>query len=116
MSYFVLAFFRGESMKGKVIGILIVGMLMVTGFPGVGAAIHKDDQKEIAIVYESRLFGIGFVRINGFTHVIKGFVIFGINDGQVISMEFINIKYIDVDEVLVSYFTPLIFLFRYNPD
>ena len=102
-------------MKMKVIGILIVGMLIVTVFPGVGAAVHKNDQKENTIVYESRLFGIGFVRINGFTHVIKGFVIFGINEGQVISTEFIKIKYADVDEVHVGYFTPLIFFIRYNP-
>ena len=102
-------------MKRKLIGILIVGMLIVTVFPCVGAAFHKDDQKENTIAYESSLFGIGFVRINGFTHVIKGFVIFGINDGQVISTEFINIKYTDVDKVLVGYFTPLIFFIRYNP-
>jgi hypothetical protein len=103
-------------MKRKVIVILIVGLLMVTVFPGVNAAIHKTDQKEDTTAYESRLFGIGIVRINGFTHVIKGFVIYGINDGQVISMEFINIKYTEVDEVFVGYCTPLIFFFRYNPE
>lgn len=88
---------------------------MVTVFPGVGAAIHKTDQKENTIAYESRLFGIGFVRINGFTHVIKGFVIFGINDGEVISMEFINIKYCGADKVFGGIFPPLIFLIRYTP-
>jgi hypothetical protein len=102
-------------MKRKVIVILIVGLLMITVFPGVNATIHKTYQNENTIIYESRLFGIGFVRINGFTHVIKGFVIFGINDGQVISTEFIKIKYTDVDEVHVGYFTPLIFFIRYNP-
>jgi hypothetical protein len=101
--------------KRKVIGILIVGLLMVTVFPGVNAAIHKTDQKEIPIVYESRLFGIGFVRINGFTHVIKGFVIFGINNGEVLSMEFINIEYSGADKVFGGIFPPLIFFITYNP-
>jgi hypothetical protein len=102
-------------MKRKVIVILIVGLLMITVFPGVNAAIHKTYQNENTIVYESRLFGIGFVRINGFTHVIKGFVIFGINDGQVISMDFINIKYSEAGEVFVGLFPPLMFLIQYNP-
>ena len=102
-------------MKRKVIGILIVGLLMVTVFPSVNAAFQRDDQKENPIAYESRLFGIGFVRINGFTHVIKGFVIFGINDGEVISMQFINIKYCGADKVYGGIFPPLMFLIRYTP-
>ena len=102
-------------MKSKIIGIFIVGMLIVTVFPCVGATIHKNDQKENTKVLASRLFGIGFVRINGFTHVIKGFVIFGINDGQVLSMEFIRIKFSEVNVVFAGYFSSLIFFIMYNP-
>ncbi len=64
-------------MKKKIIGILIVGLLIATAFPTISATINKTDKKENTIVYESRIFGIGIVRINGFTHEIKGFVIFG---------------------------------------
>jgi hypothetical protein len=102
-------------MGRKIIGILIVGLLIGTVFPCVNASINKTNEKENTIVYESSLFGIGFVRINGFTHVIKGFVIFGINDGQVISTEFINIKYNEAEEILAGGFPPLIFFIRYNP-
>ena len=101
-------------MKKKVIGIVIVGLLIATVLPSVNASINKTDEKDNTIVYESRLFGIGFVRIHGFTHSIKGFVIFGINNGQVISTEFINIKYDEANEVFAGLFPPLIFFIRYN--
>ncbi len=102
-------------MKKETIGILIAGMLMLTVFPCVNASAIKTYKKENTIFYESRIFGIGFVRINGFTHTLKGFVLFGINDGQVISMEFINIKYEEANEVFAGLFPPLIFFIRYNP-
>ena len=103
-------------MNRKLIGFFIVGMLIViTVFPGVGVAIHKNDQKENTIALGSRLLGLGFVRINGFTHVIRGFVIFGINDGQFLSMEFIRIKFSEVNVIFAGYFSSLIFLIVYNP-
>jgi hypothetical protein len=102
-------------MRKKVIGILIVGLLILTAFPTVSASVYETDDKENEIVYESSLFGVGFVRIHGFTHTIKGFVIFGINDGQVITTEFINIKYNEVNKIFAGYLSPLVFFFRYNP-
>ena len=41
--------------------------------------------------------------------------LFGVNDGEIISMEFINIKYEEVDEIFAGLFPPLIFFIRYNP-
>lgn len=115
-------------MNRKIIGFFILGILIVTVLPGLDAAIQKNNQKDSTIVLESsfnqkeniialgsRLFGIGFVRINGFTHIIKGFVILGINNGQVLSMEFIRVKYSEVNVVLAGYFSSLIFFIRYNP-
>ena len=104
-------------MKRKVFGILIVGLLVASAFPMVSASIDNTDEKENTIVYESRIFGIGFVRLNGRTQEIKGFVIFGINDGQVISLEFINIKCDEADEMFAGFFPPLqlTFYIRYNP-
>ena len=71
--------------------------------------------KDNTIALGSRLLGIGFVRINGFTHVIRGFVIFGINDGQFLSMEFIRIKFSEVNVIFAGYFSSLIFFIMYNP-
>jgi hypothetical protein len=101
-------------MKKKVIGILILGILIATIFPCADATINKTDQKESTMVYESRIFGMGFVRINSFTQKIKGFVLFGINDGEIISMQLINIKYEEADELFAG-FLPLMFFIRYNP-
>jgi hypothetical protein len=102
-------------MKKKVIGILIVGIMITTLFPCIGASLNKNIQKEDITEYESYIFGIGFVRINGFTHVIKGFVIYGINDGEIINTELINIKYNDVNEVFAGFLPPLMFFMRYDP-
>ena len=102
-------------MKKKVVGILIVGIMITTLFPSIGASLNKNIQKEDETDYESYIFGIGVVRINGFTHVIKGFVLFGINDGEVIKTEFIKIKYNEVNDIFASYLPPLIFFMRYDP-
>ena len=102
-------------MKKKLIGILIIGILIATVFPCVDASINKTNEKIDKVIYESRLFGIGFVYINGFTHTIKGFVLYGINDGETIKTQFINIKYNEVDNVLAGFLPPLIFFIRYNP-
>ena len=73
-------------------------------------------QKENEITYESRIFGIGFVRIHSLNHVIKGFVLVGINNGEVISTEFVNIKYSEVDGIFAGFFSPyqLTFYIRYK--
>ena len=90
-------------------------LLMATFLPCVGASIDKIDEKEKITKYESRIFGFGFVRIHENTHVIKGLVIFGINDGQVISNEFIRIKFSEADEIFAGNYPPIIFYIRYNP-
>ena len=77
----------------KIVGIFVCMLLITTIFPCAGASINKTDEKENTIIYKSRIFGVGSVRINRFTHVIKDFVLFGINDSQVILTKFINIKY-----------------------
>ena len=101
-------------MKKKLIGIIIVGILITTILPCTNASTNKTDQKESTALYQSRIFGIGFVRINSFTQKIIGFVIYGINDGEIISMQFINIQYEEADELFAG-FLPLVFYIRYNP-
>ena len=63
--------------------------------------------------YESRIFCIGFARINEFTHVTKDFVIFGINKDQVITTESIKIKYTGADKIFAGFLPTLMFLIRY---
>jgi hypothetical protein len=98
----------------KVMGILIVGILIATALPCVNASINKTEQEEDTLIYESRIFGVGIVRINSFTGRIFGFVFYGINDGELISMKFINIQYEEADELFAG-FLPLVFFIRYNP-
>ena len=102
-------------MKKKIIGILIVGIMITTLFPSIGASLNNNIQIEDVTDYESYILGIGFVRIGGFTHVIRGFVLFGINDGEFINTEFIKIKYNDVNDIFASYLPPFMFLIRYDP-
>jgi len=99
----------------KIVAIIVVGLFIATIFPCAGATINKTDEKENITIYESRIFGVGFVRIHSLTHEIKGFVLFGINDGQVISKAFIDIKYNEVDNVYAGYLPLFIFFIRYNP-
>ena len=58
----------------KIIGLFIVTLLITTILPCADASINTTDQKESKSSFESMIFGIGFVRINSFTHAIKGFV------------------------------------------
>ena len=99
----------------KIIRILVCMLLITTIFPCVGASINETDEKENTIFYESRIFGIGFVYISKITHVIAGYVIFGINDGQVIRNEFIRIRFSEADEIFAGNYPPIIFYIRYNP-
>ena len=102
-------------MKKKLVGFLIVGIMITTLLPTIGASINKNTQTEDTTDYESYILGIGLVRINGFTHVIKGFVLFGINDGEVIKNEFIRINYDGVDEIFAGFLPPLMFFMKYEP-
>jgi hypothetical protein len=98
----------------KLIGILIAGVLISTILPCANTSPNRTEQEEVTMVYESLIFGIGYVRINVLTHRIIGFVFYGINDGEFISMQFINIRYEEADEVFAG-FLPLVFFIRYNP-
>ena len=87
----------------------------MTIFPFVGASINETDLKENPIVYESRIFGIGFVRIYKITQVIAGYVIFGINDGMPIASKWIIINFNEADEVFQLFLPWYVFYIRYNP-
>jgi len=102
-------------MEKKIIGLMIAGLFLLTLVPTVNATVTISNENESTVIYESRIFGVGLVRINGFTHTIKGFVLIGIHDGQVIKTEFVNIKYSEAEKVLASYLSPVIFIIAYNP-
>jgi len=101
-------------MGKKVVGILIVGLLMATVFPIGSAYIQKTDEKANTD-FESTLFGIGFIRIDSSNYEIKGFVLFGNNNGQVLLSKMIDIKY-DGTPIRIGFgLTPFIFNIKYNP-
>jgi len=97
----------------KVVGILIVGLLMATVFP-VASTYIGETEKKVNTDFESTLSGIGFIRIDSFNYEIKGFVLFGNNDGQVLLLKMIDVKY-DGSPILVGGLTPFIFNIKYNP-
>ncbi len=102
-------------MNKKVLGSVIVGLLVITFAPEVNAFVTTHNENDNTTVYKSSLYGIGLVRLNANTHTLKGYVLFGMHDGKVITTTFINIEYIEEDMILAGYCTPFIFFFRYNP-
>lgn len=100
-------------MGKKVIGILVVGLLIATVFPVVSSDIQKTDQKGKTDL-ESKLFGIGFIRIDSAIYEIKGLVLFGMNDGQVLVLKKIDIK-CDGPPLFVGGLAPFIINIKYNP-
>ena len=100
-------------MKNKKIGSIVIVIFLTTIIASVNASAIETSEQEPG-VYESILIGIGLVRINSFTQRIWGFVVFGFNDGEIISMQFINIKYENANELFAG-FIPGVFFIRYNP-
>jgi hypothetical protein len=100
-------------MGKKVIGFLVVGLLIATVFPVVSSDIQKTDQKGKTDL-ESKLFGIGFIRIDSSNYELKGFVLFGYNDGQVLLLKKIDIK-CDGPPLFVGGLAPFIINIKYNP-
>jgi hypothetical protein len=72
-------------MGKKIIGILVVGLVVALVVP-IGSA-EAD--------YNCKLSAIGVIRIDSQNLEIKGFVLFGNNDGEVLRFTFINIQYDD---------------------
>jgi hypothetical protein len=100
-------------MGKKVIGILVVGLLIAAVFPVVSSDIQKTDQKE-KTDFESKLLGIGLIRIDSGIYEIKGLVLFGMNDGQVLVLKKIDIK-CDGPPLFVGGLPPFIINIKYNP-
>jgi|WetSurMetagenome_2_1015567.scaffolds.fasta_scaffold66344_4 hypothetical protein len=72
-------------MGKKIIGILFVGLVLALVLPVVSA--YAD--------YDKELSAIGVIRIDQANSEIKGFVIFGDNDGEVLRLTFIKIAFDD---------------------
>jgi len=100
-------------MRKKVVGILVVGLLMITVFPIGSSYIQKTDEK-VKTNFESKLFGIGLIQIDSFNYQIKGFVLLGMNDDQVLLLKKIDIKY-DGSSIQIGGIPPFVFNINYNP-
>jgi len=94
-------------MGKKIMGILVFGLVVALVVP-VGCSYAN---------YDAKLSAVGFVRIDPNNSEIKGFVLFGINDGHGLRFTFIKIKYddrrtpLDVDGALPF----LMHTIYYNP-
>jgi hypothetical protein len=97
----------------KIIGIIIIGLVIITLIPGGTATLQKIAEKHPE-AYTSKLIGIGFVRINPTTYEIKGFVLIGIHDGHALIVQNIDITY-DGSPIKVGGLVPFLFTIQYNP-
>jgi len=78
-------------MGKKILGLLAIGLVFALIIP-VGSAYAR---------YNCELSAIGVIQIDRENSVIKGFVLFGNNDGEAIRFSFINIKFDEARTPLV---------------
>jgi hypothetical protein len=96
----------------KIVGILIVGLLMATILPTASASADTFLSKSTD--YESKLFAVGFFRINPHTYAITGFAFFGLLDGSPLVLQKIDIQY-DGTPIFVGGLIPFFINVEYNP-
>lgn len=70
----------------------MLGLVAILVIPVVSAS-QQNTPETNNFEYESKLFAIGVVRIDPVHNELTGFVLFGINDGDVFTLKNINIKY-----------------------
>ncbi|KYK24782.1 hypothetical protein AYK25_01765 [Thermoplasmatales archaeon SM1-50] len=94
-------------MGKKIFGLLVVGLVVALVIP-VGSCDSD---------FDSELSAIGVIRIDTVNSEIKGFVLFGDNDGETLQFTFIAIKFDNgrMPEVLDSKMPLLIHHINYNP-
>jgi len=94
-------------MGKKIIGILLVGLVFALVIP-VGSCDAD---------FDCKLTAIGVIRIDSTNSEIKGFVLFGNNDGQDLKFTIINIKFDDgrAPVELDSKMPFLLHTIKYNP-
>ncbi len=86
--------------------LLLVG-LMVTLLIPVGSA-QAD--------YKSKLFVIGVIQIDDFNHEIRGFAVYANNNGEVLVLQNINIKYDGATPIQAGGVIPFfVHHIKYNP-
>lgn len=86
------------------IAIILIGTVFIT------QAMGKEEVQD----YEKTLSAIGFIIIDSGNYEIKGFVLSGRNDGELIFFKFIDIDY-DGTPIFVTNPHPFIFHIKYNP-
>jgi len=93
-------------MRKKIICLLLVGLVVALLIP-IGSA--QSD-------YKSKLFVIGMIQIDDFDHEIRGFAVYAINDGEVLLLQNINIKYDGATPIQVGGVIPfIVHHIYYNP-
>ena len=94
-------------MGKKIFGVLVIGLVLTLLIP-IGSAKTQP--------LESHLSAVGIIQIDSFDHEIRGFVFFGINDGEVLILKNINIKYDAASQIMVGGIIPfIVHHINYNP-
>ncbi len=94
-------------MGKKIYGLLAIGLVLSLIIP-VGSSYAT---------YDCELSAIGVIRIDRVNSVIKGFVLFGTNDGEALRFSFIKIKFDDArtPAVMPSEIPFFVHHIEYNP-
>jgi hypothetical protein len=71
------------NMGKKIFGLLAIGLVVALLIP-IGSAYA---------CYDCEFTAIGMIRVDRTNHVIKGFVLYGNNDGDILRFTFVTIKY-----------------------
>jgi len=102
-------------MGKKILCLLAVGLLFTLIMP-LGYCSPLNSEGTTHADYKSKLFVIGVIQIDSFAYEIRGFAIYAINDGEVLILQNINIKYDGATPIQVSGVIPLfVHHIRYNP-
>jgi hypothetical protein len=105
-------------MNKKIIGILVMTLLIATLLPVESTRININGKETdtVNIRSELKLLGIGSISIDSSKYTIKGFVLVGINNGQIIISKNIDIQCCLSPALVFGFGTPfVVFFIKYNP-
>jgi hypothetical protein len=94
-------------MGKKIIALLAIGLVFALVIP-IGSAYA---------CYDCEFTAIGVIRIDRTNHVIRGFVVYGNNDGQALRFTFVKIKFDEARAPLKLQTAMPLFVYHidYNP-
>lgn len=91
----------------KIMAVLVLGLFLASIVP-IGTTVARPMNPQVTL----SCIGI-FKGVDTMTHTIKGYVIYGTNDGEVIKGELISIHYDGIP--IVAHTVPFLWKIKYSP-